>query len=83
MTSFNSSLPDLRFQCIFSFTSQDTLCQGAELLLLYAEILGSDFQGFTEIFGSLLTPKWQVPTILKCGLPPEGHQGCFDSVLVV
>ena len=32
--SFDSSLADISIQCIFSFTSQDALSQGAELYLL-------------------------------------------------
>ena len=35
MASFNSFLAGIRFRCIFSFTCQNALCQGAELYLLY------------------------------------------------
>ena len=35
MTSFNSSLAGICFQCIFSFINQDALCQSAELYILY------------------------------------------------
>ena len=40
------------------------------IFAIYTEIFGSDFQGFTEIFRPFQTPKWQVHTSLKCGLPP-------------
>ena len=47
VTSFNSSLSDLRFQCICSFTSQDALCQNTEMYFFRCPgMFGSD----TEMF---------------------------------
>ena len=55
------------------------------IFAIYAEIFGSDFQGFTEIFRPFQTLKWQVHTSLKCGLPlpPPGmlKMGHFHSYL--
>ena len=65
MISFNSSVADLRFQCITlggffngiktasrfrPFNDMKILGLYLVLYLLYAEIFGSDSQGFTETF---------------------------------
>ena len=53
MTSFNSSLADLRFQCVRDLLTVEDARSALSYFVfgIYVEIFRSDFQRFTEIFG--------------------------------
>ena len=70
-------MADLPFQCNFTFTSQDALCQAEELYRLL-RFLGLIFRD-SLTFEPFLTPKWQVPIIILF----YQHFYCLSLIIAV